>query len=150
MGKKLKIMPPNYFMIMVVLNIILHYVFPIKKVVSLPYNYLGILLIVLGIYFNLHVYFVYKKEKNTMKPNEVPQVLITSGVFKISRNPIYLGMALILFGEAILLGSIITFLFPLLFIIMTNIWTIPLEEKNLEKKFGRKYLDYKRKVRKWI
>jgi len=150
MGEKLKIMPPNCFMVMIVLNIILHYVFPIKKVVSPPYNYLGILLIVLGIYLNLYVYFVYKKEKNTMEPNEVPQVLITSGVFKISRNPLYLGMALILFGEAILLGSIITFLFPLLFIIMTNMWTIPLEEKNLEKKFGRKYLDYKRKVRKWI
>ncbi len=76
--------------------------------------------------------------------------MITSGLFKISRNPIYLGMLLILLGEAILLGSIITFIFPLLFIISTNVAVIPIEEKMLEKRFGKKYLDYKNKVGRWI
>ena len=85
-----------------------------------------------------------------MKTDEMPRILITSGLFRISRNPVYLGMILILIGESILLGSLIPFLVSLLFIIAIEIWVIPIEEKNLEKKFDKKYLDYKRKVRKWL
>ena len=59
-------------------------------------------------------------------------------------------MIIILFGIAILLGSIITFIFPIIFAILLDRFMIPVEEKNLEKKFGKKYLNYKRQVRRWM
>ena len=62
----------------------------------------------------------------------------------------YLGMNLILWGISILLGSLITFIFPIVFIILIKRLFIEFEENNLEKRFGKRYIDYKKKVRRWI
>jgi len=80
----------------------------------------------------------------------MPRKLVINYFFKISRNPVYLGMVVVLFGEAIFLGSLVTFIIPILFFILVNQINIPYEEKNLEKVLGRKYLNYKKKVRRWI
>jgi len=76
--------------------------------------------------------------------------MITSGPYKFTRNPMYLGMSLLFFGLAIFLGSLVAFSFPLLFIILMDATFIPQEEKNLERRFGKKYIEYKNKVRRWI
>ena len=133
-----------------VLNLILHYIYPIKIIIFSPYNYLGLILVILGIYLNLHVHFTYKRLRNPIYVRRMPRVLITSGAFRFSRNPLYLGMVLILLGEAMLLTSAVTFILPIVLIILLSAFTIPIEERNLEKKFGKKYLDYKKKVRRWI
>ena len=62
----------------------------------------------------------------------------------------YLGMLAILLGTAIFLGSITVLIPPVVFIIIIERLFIPVEEKNLEKKFGNKYLEYKKRVRRWI
>jgi len=62
----------------------------------------------------------------------------------------YLGMLIILIGIAILMGSLITFIFPIIFFVIINWFFIPMEEKNMEIKFGKKYSEYKNKVRRWI
>lgn len=147
---KCKVMPPTYFMSLLLLSIVLHFVFPIGKIIQNPYNYLGILFIIFGIAINLWADEVFKKSKTTVKPDETPTSLEISGPFRISRHPMYLGMTAILFGEAIVLGSLVTFLFPLIFMILMEAVFIPLEEKNLEKEFKKRYRDYKKKVRRWI
>lgn len=91
-----------------------------------------------------------KKQKTTVKPTEKPTALIDTGAFKISRNPMYLGMALILFGAGFVLGSITSFAGVLLFVAAMEIIFIPQEEKNLQEKFGNKFETYKKKVRRWI
>jgi len=143
-------MPPTYFLVLVLLSIGFHFLFPVLKFVFPPYNYLGIGLIVFGIVINLWTDFLFKKKQITVKPYEMPNFLIVSGPFKLSRHPMYLGMLSILFGMAIFLGSLITFIFPVLFVIIIEKLFIPIEEKNLEKKFGNKYVDYKKRVRRWI
>ena len=147
---KPKLNPPNYFMLFVALAIILHFIFPIIKFIGPPYRYIGILLIIFGIVLNLAVWKTFRKLKTTIETYNLPDKLATSGFFKISRNPLYLGMVLILLGESVLLGSLISFLFPVLLFILLDKIAIPAEEENLEKKFGRKYRDYKNKVRRWI
>jgi len=62
----------------------------------------------------------------------------------------YLGMCVILLGATIILGSIITFLSPILFVILMEIIFISFEDKNLEEAFGEDYINYKKKVRRWI
>ena len=147
---KNKILPPTYFLIFLGLIIGSHFIFPITKIIPSPYNWLGIVLIVFGGVINLWTDNIFKKEKTTVKPYEKPSVLIVSGPFRFGRHPMYLGMAAILFGVAVLLESLMSFIFPIIFVILMQILFIPTEEKNLEIAFGQRYLDYKKKVRRWI
>jgi protein-S-isoprenylcysteine O-methyltransferase Ste14 len=145
-----KLMPPTYFMVLLVLSIVLHVVFPIKTILHAPYTYLGLFSIVFGIILNLWADALFKKRSTPVKPHELPTSLEVSGPFRISRHPMYLGMAAILLGLAILLGSAITFVFPVLFILVMELLFIPMEDRNLEQAFGAEYQAYKKRVRRWI
>jgi len=128
----------------------MHFIYPLKRLISHPYIYIGLVPIVFGIIINVWADCLFKKEKTTVKPIEMPMVLITYGPFRLSRHPMYFGMAAILIGTSILLGSLTIFIFPLIFIILIQILFIPAEEKNLEEIFGGKYFDYKKKTRCWL
>ena len=147
---KSKFLPPAYFFILLFLSIGLHFIFPIKKVIFPPYTYLGFVFIVFGIVLNIWADFLLKKGETTVKPYENPTQLITSGPFRISRNPQYLGFAAILLGIAINHGTLITFVSPITFVILMELLFIRFEEKNLKGVFGKKYINYKKKVRRWI
>jgi len=147
---KKKIMPPTFFIVLLIVAIGLHFVLPIMKFVFSPYNYVGILFIVFGIVLNLWTDTLFKKKQTTVKPYEMPNFFIDYGPFSLSRHPMYLGMFSILLGTAIFLGSLSSFVSTLLFIIIIERMFIPTEEKNLEKKFGSKYTDYKKRARRWI
>jgi protein-S-isoprenylcysteine O-methyltransferase Ste14 len=104
----------------------------------------------LGGVLNIWADHLFKRDETTVKPYKRPTVLEDSGPFRISRHPMYLGMTSILVGAAILLGTIITFITPLLFILLVEILFLRDEEKNLEEAFGDEFLDYKMRVGRWI
>jgi protein-S-isoprenylcysteine O-methyltransferase Ste14 len=143
-------MPPTYFMVLLVLLFVLHFVFPIKTIIHAPYTYLGTISIVFGTVMNLWADALFKKRNTSVKPHELPNSLEVSGPFRISRHPMYLGMAAILVGLAVLLGSLITFAVPVLFILVMELLFIPMEDRNLEQAFGAEYQAYKKRVRRWI
>ncbi len=145
-----KILPPTYFILFLILSIGLHFIFPIKKVIFSPYTYFGWIFIVFGVVLNLWTDSLFKKNKTTVKPFEKPTELITKGPFKISRHPMYLGMTAILLGVAILHGTLITLIFPLIFIALSEILFLSQEEKNLKEIFGEDYINYKNRVRRWL
>ncbi|MBS3078941.1 isoprenylcysteine carboxylmethyltransferase family protein [Candidatus Pacearchaeota archaeon] len=147
---KIKLMPPMIFYGFILLSIILNLFLPIKKLIVQPYNYLGIVLVLFGLLIDVWAWMLFRRRKTTLNPYKIPSKLETSNLFKISRNPMYLGMNLILWGISILLGSLITFIFPIVFIILIKRLFIEFEENNLEKRFGKRYIDYKKKVRRWI
>ena len=147
---KSKILPPTYFMIFLLLAFGLHFIIPVIRIIHSPYTYTGIIFILSGVILNLWADHAFKKSRTTVKPYEQPSTLETTGVFRISRHPMYLGMTLILLGEALFLGTMITFIFPVLFIIVSELFYIPHEEKNLEQFFGKHYQEYKNRVRRWI
>jgi protein-S-isoprenylcysteine O-methyltransferase Ste14 len=145
-----KPLPPTYFIILLLLSIGLHFVFPIKKLIFPPYTYFGFALIVFGGVINIWADLLLKKKKTTVKPYENPTYLITSGPFRISRNPQYLGFTAILLGVVINHGTVITFTSPITFFILIELLFIPFEEKKLERTFGKEYLEYKNRVRRWL
>ncbi len=147
---KKPILPPTYFIISLLLILAGHFFLPLMKIVPTPYNFLGLALILFGIILNLWTDSIFKKKRTTVKPHENPSFFIAKGPFKLSRHPMYLGMAFILLGSAVFLGSLTAFVFPIIFIIIIENKFISLEEKNLENKFSQEYLDYKEKVRRWI
>lgn len=150
MKKQSKILPPTYFYLLLILSIIFHFLLPLVVIIKPPLSYLGIIPIILGIHLNIWTDKLFKTKKTTVKPYEKPSQLITEGPFKISRHPMYLGMLLILLGIAIILGSIITFIFPILFILFMEILFIPFEEKNLKEIYKRNYINYRKRVRRWV
>lgn len=145
-----KIRPDGYFTIFLVLAIISHLISPITKLIFSPFNLIGIIIIIIGVVMTTGTNSLILKNRTAIKPDEIPSFLITSELFKFSRNPLYLGMAIILIGVCIFLGSSSPFIFAIIFILLIDRLFIPLEEHNLEKKFNNRYLDYQKKVRRWI
>lgn len=141
---------PSYFNTFIVLTIIMHFILPIKTIIYAPYNYSGLVIIFVGLVMNIWAINTLKVNNSTIEFRGTSQKLVVTGPFRISRNPLYLGGVMILFGMAVLLGSIITFLFPILLFALLNGIYIPNEEKRLESIFGASYLEYKHKVRRWI
>ena len=151
---KRKIMPPTYFLVLLLLSIGLHFLLSVKQIIYPSYTYLGIILgiilTIMGIVLNIWSDSLFKKNKTTVKPHETPSKLIITGPFCISRHPMYLGMAMILLGITIFLGSLVTFAFPIIFVILMELMFIPFEEENLEKTFKQEYINYKERVRSWV
>jgi protein-S-isoprenylcysteine O-methyltransferase Ste14 len=136
--------------ILLVLPVLSHYLFPLMIIVPKPYTYLGIALMLIGLVLAIWAAMAFRKVGTSFRLQGGPSTLTTSGPFRISRNPMYLAMLIWLLGLAVLLGSLITFLFPILLFLMANFLLIPFEERNMEKTFREKYAEYKRHVRRWL
>lgn len=86
---------------------------------------------------------------NPMKP-QAASSMVTSGVFRLTRNPMYVGLAFFLCGWAVFLGSWLAFPGPLVFAAYVTRFQILPEEKALSTLFGAEYLAYKAAVRRWL
>jgi len=140
----------DYFIILLVLSILLNFVFHVLAFLSPPATYSGFLIIGFGLVLILKSRSLFLKNATTLQPSEEPTSLVTSGPFRLSRNPIYLGMASILLGVAVLSGTLVTLASPIIFIALIEFFIIPGEERMMEKKFGEPYREYKKSVRRWI
>lgn len=76
--------------------------------------------------------------------------LVTSGVYSISRNPIYLGMLLVILGLAVALASPAALVLSAVFVVFIDRFQILPEERALSVILGQEYLDYVRRVRRWV
>ena len=147
--KRALIVPPLLTVYGLVGQYILHIYLPITATEVLPL-WLGILIILFGLFLVSYILRIFKKEETAIIPNGKPSKLIDHGVFQFSRNPIYLGMAAILIGSALMYGSVSPFIIPPVFMITVNFIWIRYEEKTLLSIFGDDYTTYKKRVRKWI
>jgi len=146
----MKVLPPRIFQLAIVAIIVIHFVIPIKYLYDSLIRFIGVIPILTGTYLNIYTDILFKKRKTTIKPSEEPSILIEDGPFRYSRNPVYLGMVLIILGCSLISGSILSLLVPVIFTFIIHYKYILIEEAILEKCFGDKYLNYKRKVRCWM
>jgi protein-S-isoprenylcysteine O-methyltransferase Ste14 len=86
---------------------------------------------------------------NPMKPGSA-SVLVDGGVYRLTRNPMYLGFLVVLLGWAIFLSNLIAFLLLPAFILHMNRFQIEPEEKALTATFGQAFISYKTRVRRWL
>ena len=145
----MRLRPPIVGACLIAISIILHFIFPIKKIILFPYILFGIVGVVFGVWFALLGKGTFEKYGTSVRFRK-PTKLVMSGPYRFTRNPIYLGYVIILLGIAVLLGSVIAFISPLLFFVITNFIIIPFEERWLEKIFKKGYEKYKGRVRRWI
>lgn len=111
---------------------------------------IGILLVATGVFTVLSVAYKFKQIDTNINTFNQPEKLITDGLFKYSRNPIYLSFLILLIGAAFFINDLTSFIGPAIFFLAANFWYIPYEEKAAEEAFGQGYLDYKNKVRRWL
>ena len=115
-------------------------------------NYVSLIFLIFGFIILITAVKSFKKHQTTINPLNPDQAstLVNSGIFSFTRNPMYLGMLFILlsisFNFNILGGIIICFLFK----IYITIFQIMPEEEAMEKIFGKDFVEYKNKVRRWI
>lgn len=147
---KSNLVSPTYLNLFPVLSVGLHLILPIKRIIYAPYTYLGILFILLGAVLNLWSVAQLQKHHTTIDFDRTPRELVIDGPYRISRNPIYLSGVILSLGIAVLLGSLITFAFPVVLSLILNTVYIPSEEAALERNFGTDYGQYKKRVRRWI
>ena len=139
--------PPVILLASIVLQIILLFSFPISVDLS---SLLGLILILSGISLVFVSFRFMRKMKTTFIPDGTPEVLISSGPFKFSRNPIYLGMLTILVGLAFLMSSLSAIIIAIVFGTIINFTWIAHEEKKLHELFSEDWDNYSSKVRRWI
>ena len=144
-----KILPPHAAIGSLIVVIFLHYLFP-TPLIPKPFNYFGILFFAAGLFILLWSFGLFKKKETPILPGQKPTALVIEGPYKFTRNPMYLGVTTALAGIAVYLGDLFAFLSPIAFFMFVSVRFIPREEKLMEKIFGKKYLDYKKRVRRWI
>lgn len=111
-----------------------------------------ILLILLGIIFSISALASFRNAKTTFNPLKPQSAtsLVVSGTYKLSRNPMYLGIAFILLAWSIFLVDPWFLLGVIGFIIYMNQFQIVPEEKAMFSLFGEQYINYSKKVRRWL
>lgn len=94
----------------------------------------------------------FRKQKTTVNPIKVEtaSTVVDSGIFGYTRNPMYLGLFILLFCFGYFFQNIFSVLLSFAFVIYMNQFQIKPEERALEQLFGAEYVDYKQKVRRWV
>lgn len=87
--------------------------------------------------------------RGTLAPVDPPKKLVVSGLYRYSRNPMYVGVLLILLSEAALSRSLALLIYSAIVTAMFNLWTVFYEEPRLRKSFGSEYEDYCRRIGRW-
>ena len=142
----------------IVLMILLPYfMMTINNQVSLPVvNYIflkifGVISVGLGVFIFLFNTFAFKRYgRGTPVPIEPPQELVAEGLYKYVRNSMYLGYFGIVFGEFFIFGHLSLLFYAIVFVILTHLYVVFVEEPGLKKRFGDNYGRYLKSVPRWL
>lgn len=141
--------PPLYFLLALAAEIGIA-VAPGSQFVYYPWNYVGAVLIPAGLALALAALAAFRKAGTTRHPHETPTALVTTGPYRVSRNPMYFGLFLILLGAAFLLQRLLGFVLPFLFGWAVSVRCIEPEEARLHDLYGEAYDGYLARTRRWL
>lgn len=121
------------------------FIFRVDITISLSFMFLGVIISFFSV-------VLFKRSQTTVNPlcPDESRTLVVQGIYKCSRNPMYLSFYIWLFAYGVYTGSPFAIVISPFFIIYINVFQIIPEEDILLKKFGESYLEYKRTVRRWI
>ena len=150
-GPPPRLYPPVYFLAALIALAGLHHFLPELRWLNRPATiYGGAALIGLAVAFGATSAWLLHRSKTPVRPFEKPTALVTHGPFSLSRNPIYLSMAIALVGCVVLAGTVWPVLVVPLFIRTITRRFIVHEERMLEDGFGERYRAYRKRTRRWI
>jgi len=145
-----KLVPPILFLICLVAMGLLRWFWPVQIVLPTPYNLLGLALVVAGLLVGFSGFLQFRKAKTNIRPFKEADKLVIEGPFRYTRNPMYLGLAVVLVGAWMLLGTLTPLLGVLLFVVVADRWYIEFEERMLREKCGPAFDAYCAQTRRWL
>jgi len=148
--KKRRIIPPVYLLMALAAMALMHWLLPGYRYVHEPLAYAGLIAVLFGIVMASMSAAMFRKAGTGIEPFDEATTLVTGGFYRHTRNPMYLGMLLMLAGSAFLLGSAGAVLPVVIFALIIHNHFVLGEERFLEAVFGQRYLDYKSSVRRWL
>jgi len=146
----LRLLPPKLVLLLLLAILVLHWLVPRPELLSGPWRLLGVPVGLLGLVLATVASRQFKRLATNIKTFDDPDKLVTSGFFRFSRNPMYLGFALLLLGAALTTGSACALAAPLVFIAISQGIYIPFEERAMARVFGDDYRSYRQRVRRWL
>ncbi|OUS39538.1 hypothetical protein A9R01_01235 ['Osedax' symbiont bacterium Rs2_46_30_T18] len=149
-GAAVKFPPPLIFGICIVSGYLLNFALPLSLTQLPGREYIAVLAVLLGLVLILGAVVALKRAKTSIEPWKPTSNIVNTGVFALSRNPIY--VAFICFSVAIglLMNNLWIILFSPVAAVAVFYIAIDKEERYLSEKFQREYLDYCAKVRRWL
>lgn len=142
--------PPIVALMFIVIAYFLGRFIPLPFVAPMFLRNIGLTLTFVGFLLGIGAFIEFRKERTTLDPHGTAKQLVTSGIYRFTRNPIYLGFLLMVIGlplhSGVYWGIIMA---PFYMMTMTRL-VIDREEVYLERKFGKTYASYKSRVRRWL
>jgi protein-S-isoprenylcysteine O-methyltransferase Ste14 len=144
------IYPPVWLVLGLIAIFVLDQYFPLARFTGNAAMGVGSGAIVVGLLLLVLAGGSFRQADTDMIPFRDVRALVTDGVYRFTRNPMYLGMALILLGVACTTGTVSGLVIPVLFMVIIEIRYIRPEELLLREQFGEDFEDYCRSVRRWL
>jgi protein-S-isoprenylcysteine O-methyltransferase Ste14 len=145
------LMPPLIYFLCLILALLFELFtsvrFPLPPMVRLA---LGFAVAGGGFWFMMQGHYRFKAMGVSKRTNKPAALLVSGGSFRLSRNPMYVGMVAFLFGAGLAAGSLWGMLAALVFFVYLAVYVVPREEAYLLRTFGEEYTAYCRSVRRWL
>ena len=148
---KIPRLPPLLLVLVLAISmLVLDRALPLYRILHPPLAHLGAVPAALGVLIVLLSAGLFRMRKTTINPFGEPAVVVQDGFYRFSRNPMYLGMLLVLVGVGLWLGNVLALLLAPVFVAIMTRGYIVREEQLLEDRFGDEYRAYRGRVRRWI
>ena len=151
-GPEVYIPPPLIYVLSFLGSVFIQKRIPISGLLShrTSRSVVGVLFLMAALFFLIRSLRQFFLTKNTLILIRPASSLQTTGVYGITRNPMYVGLALVYIGVACFVGNWWTLIFSPFLILIIQEYIIKREEKYLESEFGQSFHDYKKSVRRWL
>jgi protein-S-isoprenylcysteine O-methyltransferase Ste14 len=143
-------LPPFIFLAAILVGFVVDSFIPAPFVPEAYDFQTGLVLIILSLALTIWAARTFKEAGTNVDVRQPALKIVTTGPFAYSRNPMYLGMALITVGFAVWLNTLWILAALAVALVFLHSGVIMREEAYLEKKFGKQYLDYKTRVGRWL
>jgi protein-S-isoprenylcysteine O-methyltransferase Ste14 len=144
------IYPPIWLLLGLIAIFVSNEYYPGPRFTSLTFQLLGGLLIIVGLWLLVSAGGLFKRAETGLIPFRNVSALVTEGIYRYTRNPMYLGMVALLLGCAITVGASVALVIPPVFAIIIELRFIRPEEAMLRDMFPEDFPAYCNRVRRWL
>ena len=142
--------PPALYAGTLFIGLLLSFAFPIDFLPRSLTLILGVLVTICAGLIAISAFQAMNRASTAVNPLQPTTAIVSDGVFRLSRNPIYVSLTLLYIGITLLFNALWALLLLLPLLVIVQIGIVQREEIYLERKFGDEYLSYKAQVRRWV
>jgi protein-S-isoprenylcysteine O-methyltransferase Ste14 len=146
----LKYKPPRIAALLMIAVVAVWHLSPAGTILLIPYEVIGGVMLIGGFTLMMWAWYQFQRVETAVPPTAETTKILSSGAYRICRNPMYLGMLFMLTGIAFFMGDVIAFFAPATFFLILDKVFIPYEEEKLRQGFGDHYMAYMKRKRRWL